>query len=564
MRGYVRVIAVDYDGTLTLGGPVGDQVLDALAAARADGLAVVLVTGRILSDLVADDPRIVAAVDAIVAENGAVLVVDGAEELLGSPPDPGLLQDLADSGVPARPGRVIVAAQLTDRSAIADTILRRSLDLQLVANRGELMVLPAGVTKASGLRQALALLGRDLHNTVAIGDAENDLAMLAASELAVAVANAVPSVRRAADLVTAAPAGAGLVEALAHRFVRDGVRPGQPRQRIELGTDIATGAPVWLPAAGVNLLVTGPSGAGKSWVSGMLVEQLVALQYSVLVLDPQGDHGALAALPGLTVLGDSTPFPSPAQVLGMLLHGPGSIVVDLSQRASGERDLFLRHVPDMAHACASTTGRPHWIVIDEAHDALASVASASLLADRTCAHLVTTYQPHRLPGDLRRRIDAELVMLDGADAVGHLYWPPDAPAQTIRLRRRATTHVRHWHKYRTELLPRERGFFVRGRDGRATGVVALSLAELCGELGHCDADVLIHHAGRHDFSRWIDDVFRDRALARAVADAEELIDATGHELADGPGRDALLAALERRDRGAAGDSGRSAAHPQGE
>jgi hydroxymethylpyrimidine pyrophosphatase-like HAD family hydrolase len=543
MRGYIRAIAVDYDGTLTADGPAGDEVVEALARARADGLVVVLVTGRILDALREHDPRIMDVPDAIVAENGAVLLIDGREQLLAPPVDEGLVAEIRAAGLPARAGRVIVAAKVDDRAAITDGIVRRSLDLQLLANRSELMVVPAGTTKASGLRHALSVLGRDLHNTMAIGDAENDLAMLAASEVAVAVANAVPSVARAADVVTASAAGAGVVEALESAVVRDGVRPRPGRWRIELGVDDDTGETVWLPAAGTNLLVSGPSGSGKSWVTGMLVEQIVALGYSVLVLDPQGDHEALGNLAGVALLGDASPFPGPAQVLGMLLHGSGSIVVDLSQRSAADQALFLQHLPDMAIACSAATGRPHWLVLDEAQDALAPLVSATLLADRSVSHLVVTYEPQHLPADTQRWIDGDLVVPDDPEAPAILRAPLDAAPRRVRLRARATPHVRHWHKYRTELLPYERGFYFRDSDGNPTGAVAHSLVELAGELAHCDSGVVTHHSRGHDFSRWISYIYRDRELAGSVAAAEYRV-AAGSDSEDG--RQALLRALERR------------------
>jgi hydroxymethylpyrimidine pyrophosphatase-like HAD family hydrolase len=55
---------------------------------------------------------------------------------------------------------------------------------------------------------------------VAIGDAENDLPMLAAVGCGVAVANALDEVKAAADLVTSKPNGSGTVE-LAANLVAD-------------------------------------------------------------------------------------------------------------------------------------------------------------------------------------------------------------------------------------------------------------------------------------------------------------------------------------------------------
>ena len=59
-----------------------------------------------------------------------------------------------------------------------DTIRDLGLELQVIFNKGAVMVLPAGVNKASGLAAALADLGLSPHNVVGVGDAENDHAFL--------------------------------------------------------------------------------------------------------------------------------------------------------------------------------------------------------------------------------------------------------------------------------------------------------------------------------------------------------------------------------------------------
>ncbi len=76
------------------------------------------------------------------------------------------------------------------------------------------MVLPAGVDKASGMREALRRLGLAPAAALGIGDAENDLDFLAACGWPVAVADALPAVREAALLVTAAANGGGVREAV--------------------------------------------------------------------------------------------------------------------------------------------------------------------------------------------------------------------------------------------------------------------------------------------------------------------------------------------------------------
>jgi hydroxymethylpyrimidine pyrophosphatase-like HAD family hydrolase len=86
------------------------------------------------------------------------------------------------------------------------------LEWHVIFNKGSVMALPANVTKATGLGPALAALGVAAERTVGIGDAENDQAFLRACGLAVAVANALPTVKELAHLVTAGAQGAGVVE----------------------------------------------------------------------------------------------------------------------------------------------------------------------------------------------------------------------------------------------------------------------------------------------------------------------------------------------------------------
>src|SRR5205823_4267005 len=96
---------------------------------------------------------------------------------------------------PLSVGQVIVATWHPHEQAVLDTIRDLGLELQVVFNKGAVMILPSGVNKATGLLAALNSLGLSPHNAVAIGDAENDHALLAACECGVAVANALPSVK---------------------------------------------------------------------------------------------------------------------------------------------------------------------------------------------------------------------------------------------------------------------------------------------------------------------------------------------------------------------------------
>ena len=101
-----------------------------------------------------------------------------------------------------------------------ETIRDLGLELQVIFNKGAVMVLPSGINKASALYAALTQLGLSPHNVVGIGDAENDHAFMQLCECVVAVSNALPMVQERADYVTAADHGAGVVGSAPRAGVR--------------------------------------------------------------------------------------------------------------------------------------------------------------------------------------------------------------------------------------------------------------------------------------------------------------------------------------------------------
>ncbi len=209
-----RALATDYDGTLARFGQVDATTLNALERFRRSGRKLVLVTGRQLEELVALFPR-VDLFDRIVLENGALLYrpFDRSETLLGPVPDARFLDTLKRRGVdPLALGRVIVATWGEHTSTVEETIREFGLKLQLIRNKRAVMVLPEGVDKASGLLLALEELGIPARKTVGVGDAENDLPLLAACGCGAAVGNALKMVKEMADILTIGERGDGVVE----------------------------------------------------------------------------------------------------------------------------------------------------------------------------------------------------------------------------------------------------------------------------------------------------------------------------------------------------------------
>jgi HAD superfamily hydrolase (TIGR01484 family) len=215
-------LATDYDGTLAHHGQVDTSTLNALRRWRASGRSLVLVTGRELPELLEVCPNL-DLFNLVVAENGALLYhpSDRSETILATPPPPEFAARLIAQGAErVSVGRVVVATWRTHEHTAQTLITEMGLPLQVILNKSAVMVLPEGVNKASGLRVALKHLKMDPSRTAAIGDAENDLALLEMCGLGAAVANALPSLKESAEMVTSAERGAGVAELI--RFLLRG------------------------------------------------------------------------------------------------------------------------------------------------------------------------------------------------------------------------------------------------------------------------------------------------------------------------------------------------------
>jgi HAD superfamily hydrolase (TIGR01484 family) len=404
-------LATDYDGTLAAAGHVARATLDALHRLRDSGRKLLLVTGRELPDLMQVFPEY-AIFDRIVAENGALLFAPQTREerVLGEAPPRALVERLRQNGVsPLSEGRVILATWSPHQNTVLEAIHELGLELQVIFNKGAVMVLPTGINKAMGLRAALEELSLSPHNTVGVGDAENDHALLAECELSVAVQNALPALQERADLVTSAPAGEGvceLIEGLLRSDMRE-LAGRLARHDLTLGTR-NDGAKLDLHPYGHRVLVCGTSGSGKSALVTSLLERLNEKRYQFCLIDPEGDFRGLQ---DTLLLGDQEQAPSPEQVLAALRAGDKSLVVNLLAVPQESRSVYFASLMARCVELRVQTGRPHFIVVDEAHHMLQAgeVELPAPLSHPPRGLLLITVQPDQLAAAVLRKMDTLIV-----------------------------------------------------------------------------------------------------------------------------------------------------------
>ncbi len=540
------VLACDYDGTLAPAGRMDPATVEALRQVRASGRRVVLLTGRELPDLLAllPEPELF---DRIVAENGALLYrpVEREERPLAEAPPERFIAELKRRQVtPLSVGRVIVATQEPEEKVVLEVIRDQGLERQVIFNKGAVMVLPSGVNKATGLDAALDELGLSRHNCVAVGDAENDHALLARAECAVAVANALPALKEAADLVTGKPNGEGVRELIARLAASDLEDLGArlTRHAIPLGT-ADDGAPTSWPPHGRNLLVAGASGSGKSTFATGLIERLSEAGYQCCIVDPEGDYSTVA---GAVVLGDAEHAPTLAQI-GDILASPGrSVVLNLVALPLEQRPEFFAGAVARLLDLRSRTGRPHWLVADEAHHLMApgwsGAPSPSLRAIGSL--LLITVHPERIAPPVLAAMDGVVavgeapgtVLADIGAVIGRrpagpvpgalspgeiLLWSPGegVPPRRLRTVPARGERRRHLRKYAEGELPEARSFYFRGPRG-ALKLRAQNLI-LFLQIGEgVDDDTWMYHLRRGDYSSWFREYIKDDDLAASAVDVE--------------------------------------------
>ncbi|MCI1739996.1 MAG: HAD-IIB family hydrolase [Pseudomonas veronii] len=523
-------LAVDYDGTIAENGNVPEHVCTALAGLKASGRKLLLITGRELQALKHHFTQL-DLFDLVVVENGALLYDPrtDTEELIADSASTALVERLRDKGVsPLSVGRSVIATWHPFEDAVISSIRELGLELQMTFNKDAIMVLPTGVNKASGLSAALLRLGICELNVVGVGDAENDHAFLAICGCAAAVNNAIDSIKARADICLSQDHGRGVCELIDMLLQKDAALVPVERIGVQLGRT-ADARKVWLPPESV-LLVIGNSGSGKSSYVTWLTERMVEAHQGFCIIDPEGDY---LSLDGAVTVGGLTTPPTTEESLHHLLQARLNVVVStLALDPAARVQLFGELLP-FIQQLRSSTGRPYWMVVDEAHYMLPHCAAwppgflanmgaiiVALDFDQVCPslldavdvlvtlgstarELVQRYAQHtqrRCPEFPARSSAPDYFCLwdvrHGGDVVLMAQQQPEQK------------HHRHSGKYAVGDVGAWHAFYFPSLDQRAS-----NLAEFLSSLARLDDPAFRQHREAGDFSNWFREVIRDDVLA---------------------------------------------------
>jgi HAD superfamily hydrolase (TIGR01484 family) len=560
---YFLALAADYDGTIAHDGVVDGQTIGALKEFKESGRRLILVTGRELPDLKRVFPEL-GVFDRVVAENGA-LIYDPASERewpLAPAPPAAFIEKLKERRIaPLSVGRSIVATWQPQEAAVLEIIRKLGLELNIVFNKGAVMVLPPRINKAAGLEAALAELELSTHNVVGVGDAENDHTFLQSCGCSAAVANALRMLKASADIVLAEERGAGVIELL-DKVRREDAKLAPPhRHGIRVGLDHDESEVYLEPYCG-SVFIAGSSGIGKSTLATALTEHMVERQFEFCVFDPEGDYDQLEHA---VSIGDLATPPRIEETLKLLRQFRANVVVNTQALAVAERPPFFGKLLPHIAALRARTARPHWLLIDEAHHLLPAARAdvSQVLPEDIPAAVFITVHPEMVAPDALRTVQTVIALGDkaneivavfcktiGVHAPEHvalagtnevLFWRVGSKtARAARAERPRQAHKRHTRKYAEGDVGPDLSFYFRGPD-QALNLRAQNLMIFLQIADGIDDATWNHHLHAGDYSAWFRNVIKDDDLAKEAAEIE-----ADKGLAPGESRKRLREIVSRR------------------
>jgi hypothetical protein len=209
-----------------------------------------------------------------------------------------------------------------------------------------------------------------------------------------------------------------------------------------------------------------------------------------------------------------------------------------------ERPVFFTQIFPKILGIRARLGRPHWLIVDEAHHILPAGREdfvAALPYDLGTAILITVHpesvstaalnmvetliaigpHAHETISDFCKKTGRKTpqgINPPGDDEV--LYWNiEDGAPIAVQVRKPQQEHKRHTRKYAEGALSEEESFYFRGPEGRMNlraqnTTIFLQIAQ------GVDDNTWEYHLRKAEYSRWFRDCIKDDELADEIAAIE--------------------------------------------
>jgi hypothetical protein len=267
------------------------------------------------------------------------------------------------------------------------------------------------------------------------------------------------------------------------------------------------------------------------------------------------------------VLGDPKRAPLVKEALGVLETPGRNAVVNLLGEALERRPSFFTSLLPGLLELRTRTGRPHWVVVDEAHHLMPAdwKPGALTLPQQTGGMLYVTVHADSLAPAVAESVDLLLAVGSAPEktvagfcrasgrkppplekvelATGDiLVWRPKSGAAPVRVHSEPPRgeRVRHSRKYAEGSVGPERSFTFSGPKGKLN-LKAQNLVVFLQMADGVDDGTWMHHLRKQEYSRWFLEEIKDDELAAEAAEIERRGDSNAKE-----SRAAIRAAVEKR------------------
>jgi hypothetical protein len=281
----------------------------------------------------------------------------------------------------------------------------------------------------------------------------------------------------------------------------------------------------------------------KSTVAAGLIERLRDKDYAFCVIDPEGDYDLVE---GAVVLGGPERAPSVDECLQLLSKPNQNAVFNLLGIEFADRPAFFMSLLARIRDLRAKTGRPHYLIVDEAHHVMPADWQPTELAlpPRFDGIMLVSVTPASIAPAALRLIETVIVLGDkpremlrefaaahelDAPALSDEKLPEGRaviwnrrstlPPAIVVLEPTRTERRRHLRKYAEGSLGEDRSFYFRGPEGKLN-LRAQNLTAFMDLADGVDEDTWLFHLRGGEISRWMRDSIKDDSLANSIAALE--------------------------------------------
>jgi len=278
---------------------------------------------------------------------------------------------------------------------------------------------------------------------------------------------------------------------------------------------------------------------------------MVEKQFEFCAFDPEGDYQGLEHA---VAIGDASKPPVAEEAIRLLRETGVNLVINALALNLLERQSFLAELLAPISELRKRTGRPQWLIIDEAHHALPATGKSPFcnLPDTLPTTIYITVDPETLAPEALKRVEAVLafgstaseIIASFARAI-NISRPTEIPTLThneilfwsrssselpraLEIGAPRRTYKRHTGKYALGDLGERQSFYFRGANN-AINLRAQNLIQFLQIAQDVEDATWEHHLRSRDYSTWFRHVIKDDDLALEAAEVENDLTLDPHE-----------------------------------